>query len=96
MNRIELFANQALSDIIEKELNALNNQHYTILRDCAGKGNKGFALGTDVWPEHNVVFIIYADEKNSLEIKTFLLTLKESFPIIGLCSFITADYRELV
>lgn len=96
MNRIEIFANQALSDIIENELNRLENQHYTILRDCAGKGHKGFALGTDVWPEHNVVFIIYADEQRCSEIKSILLKLKEDFPIIGLSGFITADYRELV
>lgn len=96
MNRVEIFANQALSDIIERDLNKLGNQHYTILRDCAGKGHKGFALGTDVWPEHNVVFIIYTDDINCEIIKRKLYTLKEKFPIIGLSGYIIPNCIELI
>ncbi|MBN2617160.1 MAG: hypothetical protein JXR64_02470 [Spirochaetales bacterium] len=96
MNRLEIFANQALSDIIERELNSLHEQNYTILRECAGKGNKGFALGNDVWPEHNVIFIIYVKDINLLSIKDILSKLKEKFPIIGLSGFITENCKEFI
>jgi len=96
MTRIDIFANQALSDIIERDLNKLENINYTLLRDSAGKGHKGFCLGNEIWPEHNVVFIIYADDINTAYIKEVLLKLKVKFPIIGLSAFITPECRELV
>lgn len=96
MNRLDIFANQALSDIIEGELNSLENVNFTLLRDSAGKGHKGFCLGSDVWPEHNVVFIIYCNEDITGEIAGFLLKLKKKFPIIGLSCFVTENARELI
>lgn len=96
MNRLEIFANQALSDIIERDLNNLDRINYTLLRDSAGKGHKGFCLGTDVWPEHNVVFIIYCNDEQIKLIKEPLLALKEKFPIIGLSCFVTPNSQEII
>ncbi len=96
MNRLEIFANQALSDIIERDLNKLEGINYTLLRDSAGKGNKGFCQGNDVWPEHNVVFIIYCNKEQLPIIEQELRGLKEKFPIIGLSCFYTENATELI
>lgn len=96
MIRLDVFANQALSDIIERDLNKLDNINYTLLRDSAGKGNKGFCLGNDVWPEHNVVFIIYCTKEQLPVIEQELKRLKEKFPILGLSSFYTENAIELI
>ncbi len=96
MNRIDIFANQALSDLIERDLNKLDKINYTLLRDSAGKGHKGFCLGNDVWPEHNVVFIIYCTDEKIEGIKGVLNTLKGKFPIIGLSCYITKGSEELI
>lgn len=97
MNRLEIFANQAVSDVIEERLNAIDETlHYTILRDSAGKGHKGFCLGTEVWPEHNVVFIIYVNDSLTEPVKAALKEIKSQFPIIGLSCFIIRGCEELV
>ncbi|MGL1889995.1 MAG: hypothetical protein OCD02_00135 [Spirochaetaceae bacterium] len=96
MIRLDIFANQALSDIIERDLNKLNSINYTLLRDSAGKGHKGFCLGNDVWPEHNVVFIIYCNKEQLPIIEQELRRLKEKFPIIGLSCFCTDNVKELI
>ncbi len=96
MIRLDIFANQALSDIIERDLNKLDNINYTLLRDSAGKGHKGFCLGNDVWPEHNVVFIIYCTSDKVKIIENELRGLKEKFPIIGLSCFYTDNAKELI
>lgn len=96
MNRLEIFANQALSDIIENDLNNIEKLNYTLLRDSAGKGHKGFCLGSDVWPEHNVVFVVYCSDEQMNQIKDALKLLKEKFPIIGLSCFYTKDAAELL
>lgn len=96
MNRLEIFANQALSDIIEHDLNIIDGVNYTLLRDSAGKGHKGFCLGTDVWPEHNVVFIVYCNDVQMSQIRDSFKVLKDKFPIIGLSCFYTKDAAELL
>ncbi len=96
MNRLEIFCNQALSDIIERDLNNLDKVNYTLLRDSAGKGHKGFCLGSDVWPEHNAVFIVYCSDEVMAQIRDILKELKEKFPIIGLSCFYTEEAKELL
>ena len=96
MNRLEIFANQALSDIIERDLNKMDNINYTLLRDSAGKGHKGFCQGNNIWPEHNVVFIIYCNPDKVERIEIALRELKDKFPIIGLSCFYTENVKELI
>lgn len=96
MNRVDIFANQALDSIIERGLSEIESVHFTVHHHLGGKGNKGYCLNSEIWPEGNVGYIIYCNDNELAEIKGLLIKIKEEFPVIGLHSFITKGAEELV
>lgn len=96
MNRVDIFANQALDSIIERGLSELDGVHFTVHHHLGGNGNKGFCLNSDIWPEGNVGYIIYCNDTRLEQIKELLVKIKEEFPVIGLHSFVTQGAQELV
>lgn len=96
MTKLEIIANQALeSQLIE--IMPVNNGKpcYTMLKQVDGAGFSGFCLGNEVWPEENVMFILFLDNDRLELIKQSLSSIRESFPLLGLAAFEHPGIQEI-
>lgn len=96
MTKLEIIANQALEaplmEIMPK------NDHkpcYTMLKQVDGSGYSGFCLGNDVWPEENVMFVLFLDDDRLEIIKQKLTEIRDRFPLLGLAAFEHAGIIEV-
>lgn len=97
MTRIEIFANQAL----EKELLQIlplqeGSPCYSLIRQVEGAGLSGLCLGNQVWPEENILVILYLDETQLEPLAQRLRKLREDFPLQGLAIFALDQAREIM
>ncbi len=89
MTRVEIIANQAL----EEQLLAIMPVHeeghpyYTMIHQVDGSGFSGWCLGNSVWPEENILFIVYVTDENLDQLHSDITALRERFPILGLACF---------
>ncbi len=58
-----------------------------MLKQVDGSGYSGFCLGNEVWPEENVMFILFLDDDRLETIKSRLSDIRERFPLLGLAAF---------
>lgn len=88
MIKLEIIANQAL----ERPLIAVMPRRdgrpcYTMLKQVDGSGYSGYCLGNDVWPEENILFILYLGEEELETMKKRIYELRNRFPLLGLAAF---------
>ncbi|NIZ46434.1 hypothetical protein PVA44_05970 [Entomospira nematocerorum] len=86
--RIEIIANQAVRDEIIKEFTVIGCNHYTEIPLAYGKGRQEPKQGDSIWPETNIILIIYANHKTLLDIKSAIAIIKETFPHEGIKMFV--------
>ncbi|MDC7126061.1 MAG: hypothetical protein PQJ46_10880 [Spirochaetales bacterium] len=85
MKKIEIISNQAIeADIIEILELAGYGESLTYLHPVYGRGGNGWREGSAVWPETNVMFLVYLDKGNEEQIMEDLKKLKEKFPNEGI------------
>ncbi|MBI9107487.1 MAG: hypothetical protein JEZ04_12145 [Spirochaetales bacterium] len=88
MTKLEIIANQALEAPLMEIMPRNNNKPcYTMLKQVDGSGYSGFCLGNEVWPEENVMFILFLDDDRLETIKSRLSDIRERFPLLGLAAF---------
>ncbi len=88
MYKVEIFANQSLeTNILESfEANEIGKQ-FSLLRGISGKGNSFPKQGDAVWPEENVLYILYCEKEEALKIKELVSFLKRDFKKEGIKFF---------
>lgn len=96
MIKLEIIANQAL----ERPLIAIMPRRdgkpcYTMLKQVDGSGYSGACLGNDVWPEENVIFLLYLEEEEVAAMKDRIRELRHRFPLLGLAAFEQSGIREI-
>jgi len=88
MIRLEIFANRSVEENILEEFAKENvGKFYTLLPNIHGVGKRGPRMGTAVWPEENLVIIIWCEEDEAQGIKKALARVKEKFPNEGIKLF---------
>jgi hypothetical protein len=88
MTKLEIIANQALeAPLMEIMPRNDGKPCYTMLKQVDGAGYSGFCLGNEVWPEENVMFILFLTEDKLEKIKQKLKLIRERFPLLGLSAF---------
>ncbi len=88
MTKLEIIANQALeAPLLEIMPKNDGKPCYTMLKQVDGSGFSGFCLGDEVWPEENVMFILYLDDEKLAGLKEKLSAIREKFPLLGLAAF---------
>lgn len=88
MTKLEIIANQALeSQLIEIMPKNDGKPCYTMLKQVDGAGFSGYCLGNEVWPEENIMFILFLDNEKLTAVKDRLAGIRESFPLLGLAAF---------
>jgi len=65
-------------------------KHYTKIPNIMGAGNSDPKQGDHIWPEENVMLIIYCDEEEARQLKEAVQEVKEHFPQEGLKIFTVA------
>ncbi len=96
MLKLEIIANQALeAPLIEIMPEKNSKPCYTMLKQVDGAGYSGICLGNDVWPEENVMFILFIDEPELAIIKQSIDRIRKRFPLLGLSVFCHEGIKEL-
>jgi hypothetical protein len=85
MIRTEIYANRSVEeDIVESLSRLLPDLSYTIVEEVKGKGSAGIRHGTAIWPELNVLYIIYSEENDAAGIRQAVQEVKSAFPKEGI------------
>jgi hypothetical protein len=88
MRRLEIIANRSIEeDMFDlfKRRGIVN--YYTKIPVVHGVGNSGPRMGDHVWPEENVILIIYCDEEEANAIREAIEELKLFFKDEGIKLF---------
>ena len=85
MKRLEIIANQAVEEDIIEELEAVGHgEAFTSFHPVYGRGKTGRKEGSAVWPETNVMFLVFLDTDTAGKLKTRIEALKKKFPAEGI------------
>ncbi len=65
-----------------------------MVREVAGRGMSGSSFGDDVWPESNIMLILFIEEVDVQGIRDKLRGIRSRFPKLGLAVFAIPGYDE--
>jgi len=97
VTRMEIITNQAIEeDIITLlELHGFG-ESFTCTRPVYGRGRHGRREGSAVWPEENVIFLIYMEDDRVETLLPDLKRLKGAFSDEGLRCYVQRGAERLV
>ncbi len=89
MTRVEIIANQALEEQLIEIMPVREGGHpcYTMIHQVDGSGYSGWCMGNSVWPEENILFILYVNDEKLEILHKDITALREKYPILGLACF---------
>ena len=88
MIRTEIYANRSVEEDIAEELEKrIPGVGYSLFEDVKGRGRSGPRHGTVIWPELNILYVIYGDEADARLIREAVLQVKKAFPREGIKLF---------
>ena len=104
MIRVEIIAHEALEKPLLDALAPLppgihdpegrSGRPYVLIRGTAGRGASGSSFGDDVWPESNIMIILYVEPGDEQSIREELKGIRQRFPGLGLAVFAAPGYDE--
>ena len=87
--RIEIICSQALEEDFNEEFkNAGVAKRYTKISPAMGAGYSNPHLGDAVWPQLNLMYIIYCDDDEAKKIQDIVVKLRKLFITEGIACFI--------
>lgn len=96
MTRVEIIANRSVEpDLLEALQEAVPGISYTLWTGVLGRGGRGVRRGDSIWPERNVVAVLYVAEEDLVPIREALRLLKRTFPREGITMFELPQAREV-
>jgi len=88
MIRTEIYANRSVEeDIVEEIEKRIPDLSYSIIEDVKGRGRNGVRHGTAIWPELNVLYIMFGSKAEALLIDEAIAAVKKAFPREGIKIF---------
>lgn len=88
--RVELIFSQAVEEDFQQAFKDKNvAAKFTKLANVMGAGYSNPRLGDAVWPELNMMYIIYCDEEECKKIISIVENLREKYMGEGLACFIS-------
>ncbi len=88
MIRSEIYANRSVEeDILEEIERRWPGFGYSLIEDVQGRGRSGVRHGTPIWPELNILYIIYGTADEAGRIAEAIAVVKKSFPNEGIKLF---------
>lgn len=94
MKKIEIILTQAIeADFIAKYEIVCKREKvackYTKIDNVMGQGNTCPKLGDAIWPQQNVIFVIYCEEDFVEKVAEIMKELHKEYPGEGAASFVT-------
>lgn len=91
VSRIEIICTQAIEeDFIEAFKDAKVAARYTKLDGVKGAGYSNPCLGDAVWPQLNIMFLIFCSEKDCAKIKEIVWNLRDKYRTEGIACFVSS------
>lgn len=88
MVRIEIYANRSVEENILNEIEtSVPEVGYSLFENVQGRGRSGIRKGTAIWPELNVLYVIYCEEAQAIQIARAVKEVKKVFPNEGIRVF---------
>jgi len=92
--RIEIMCSQALDEDFTEEFKKLGiAQKFTKINPVMGAGCNKPHLGDNVWPQLNVLYLIYCTEEEAEKIKEVVTKFRHLFITEGVGCFISNGYE---
>ncbi|MBP5695099.1 MAG: hypothetical protein J6X11_00455 [Treponema sp.] len=89
--RVEIIYSQALDEDFISEFNKAGIVHkFTKFNNVTGAGYNNPHLGDDVWPQLNMMYLIFCSEDEAEKIKEIVLKLREMYKTEGISCFISS------
>ena len=89
--RVEIIFSQAVEeDFIAEFKEAGVGAKYTKMANVMGAGFSNPRLGDAIWPQLNMMYIIYCDEEEAEKIKTIISKLRVVYKDEGIACFISS------
>ena len=91
VKRIEIICTQALEeDFVQAFAERKVASRYTKLPAVMGAGYSNPCLGDAIWPQLNVMFIIYCSEEDMPKIKEIVWMLRDKYRTEGIACFVSS------
>ncbi len=88
MIRTEIYANRSVEeDIFEEIEKRIPGFSYSLVEDVKGRGRSGVRHGTAIWPELNVLYILFGNKHDASLIDEAVSEVKKAFPREGIKVF---------
>lgn len=83
--RVEIIMNRAIEEDLVEVLEDLGyGEMFTVVNPVYGRGTSGWREASSVWPETNVLVIVYLDRPDVNRLTSALEELKKRFPREGM------------
>ena len=97
MTRFEIIVNQSIEEDIMLFLEECGfGDDFTYLNHVYGRGRHGRREGSAVWPEENVIFIIYSEDEQAELIAEGLKKIKAEFQNEGFRCYISSENERVI
>lgn len=91
VRRVEVICTQALEEDFVQEFAECNvAARYTKLAGVMGAGYSNPCLGDAIWPQLNVMFIIYCSDDDCAAIKDIVWKLRDKYRTEGIACFVSS------
>jgi hypothetical protein len=88
MVRTEIYANRSVEEeILEEMEKRIPDLCYSLIEDVRGKGRSGIHQGTAIWPELNVLYLLYGSSQEASLIAEGVEQVRKIFPREGIKIF---------
>ena len=88
MIRTEIYANRSVEeDIFEEIEKRIPGFSYSLVEDVKGRGRSGVRHGTAIWPELNILYILFGNKHDAFLIDEAVSEVKKAFPNEGIKVF---------
>jgi len=85
MIRVDIIANQSIEENVIDELTTLGHgESFSYIHPVYGRGTNGRREGSAVWPETNVMFVVFLDDGTADALAERIRTLRRQFPKEGI------------
>ena len=88
MKRLEIIANRAVEDDLFEAFRKRDVVHqYTKIPTAYGIGNSDPKMGDHIWPEENIILVVYCNEMEAEKIREAVMEVKSFFTQEGIKLF---------
>ncbi len=88
--RMEIIFSEALEeDFLQEFKDCVVGKHYTKFSHVMGAGYSNPHLGDSVWPQLNMMYVIYCEKEEAKKIRKIIIKLRKKYLTEGIACFMS-------